>query len=143
LPGSGRTFIPYLKNDYLTLVRKLVLIILASQLLTSGQVLGELMKVVNLIDHYTMHMKSGEVHGLSEFIQLHYFNPEHEQSDPVRHRHLPLQQLTAHAVVVLAVSADPVSIPSVESHLQDTPSVRSSDFFPQQVPLSVFQPPRA
>jgi hypothetical protein len=120
----------------------LVLLILAAQLLTSGQVLGELMKVINLIDHYSMHIKSGEVHGLAEFIQLHYFNPEHEQSDPARHRHLPLQQMTSHVVNVLAVSADPVSIPSLESHLQDTPVVRNSGFFPQQVPFSIFQPPR-
>lgn len=124
-------------------MRKLVLIILAAQLLTSGQVLGELIKVVNLIDHYSMHIKSGEVNGLAEFIQLHYFNPEHEQSDPTRHRHLPLQQVTSHVVNVLAVSTDPVSLPPLESHLQNMPGARSCGFSPQQVPISIFQPPRA
>jgi hypothetical protein len=112
-------------------------------MLSSGQALGELMKVVNLIDHYTMHIRSGEVSDLAEFIQLHYFDPEHEQSDPVRHRHLPLQQITPHIVIVLAVSSETVAIPSIENLLQESPKASSTAFLPQQHPMSVFQPPRA
>ncbi|MCE2834277.1 MAG: hypothetical protein LW694_07830 [Chitinophagaceae bacterium] len=124
-------------------MRKWLLTILAFQVLSSGQALGELMKVVNLLDHYRMHIRKGEVRDLSEFIRLHYFDPVHERSDPARHRHLPLQQATLHHVSVLAVSAESVSIPSIEGHIQEAPKVSSTGFHSQQVPMSVFQPPRA
>jgi hypothetical protein len=133
----------YSKIDYLHFVRNLILSILAFQILSSGQALGELMKVVNLIDHYTMHIRNGEVKNLAEFIQLHYFDPEHERSDPARHRHLPLQQVTPHNITVLAFSAEIVSIPAIENHLQEAPKVSGTDWYSRQVPMSVFQPPRA
>lgn len=124
-------------------MRNLILTILAIQILSSGQALGEVMKVVNLLDHFRMHIRSGEVRDLAEFIQLHYFDPEHERSDPARHRHLPLQQVTSHMITVLAVSAESVNIPSVDLHLQKAPQASSMGCHSRQVPMSVFQPPRA
>ncbi len=124
-------------------MRNLVLTILAIQILSSGQALGEVMKVVNLLDHFQMHIRTGEVRDLAEFIHLHYFDPEHERSDPARHRHLPLQQVTPHVITVLAVSAESVTIPTVDPHFQKAPMASSMGCHSRQVPMSVFQPPRA
>jgi hypothetical protein len=128
---------------YIYLVRKTLFIILAFQVLTAGQSLAELMKVANLLDHFRMHMRSGEVRDLGEFIQLHYFDPEHERSDPKRHRHLPLQQVTPHLTSVFSHVVESYSIPSPEYADLDTLIVYPVDYFPQTPPMSVFQPPRA
>jgi hypothetical protein len=124
-------------------VRSALFIILALQVLTSGQTLAELMKVVNLLDHFRMHVKSGEVKDLAEFIQLHYFDPVHEQSDPSHHKHLPLQQVTPHISSVFSYVMESVCIPLPEFATFETPAVHTSGFLPQTHPLSVFQPPRA
>lgn len=118
-------------------------IILAFQILTAGQSLAELMKVANLLDHFRMHMQSGEVKDLGDFIQLHYFDPEHERSDPNRHQHLPLQQVTPHLTSVFSQVLETVSIPSPEYALLDIPMVSPAAYLPQTHPMSVFQPPKA
>jgi len=119
-----------------------LLIILGFQILTSGQILAETVKVVNLVEHFRMHREEGEDMGLLRFIRMHYFDPSHERSDPVKHQQLPLHQTVIHVTVALGNASDPHSIPSIDWEAEKGYRPLVSSFHTQFEQVSVFQPPR-
>jgi|GEM_PF-644123 hypothetical protein len=127
---------------YLHPVRRLLFLVLSVQLLSSGQFLGEAVKVLNLLDHYRMHRGRGEVSDLAGFIHMHYFDPEHRRSDPDRHERLPLQHPSPNP---LPACQPVVAAPALGGPCPSLP--------PSQVPqeqhrravsasFDIFQPPR-
>lgn len=121
---------------------RLLAYILAFQILTSGQVLAEALKVVNLVEHFQMHREEGEDMGLVRFIRMHYFDPTHESSDPVKHRQLPLHQTAVHVTVAMGTTPEPVHLPSPAREAEPGLHARVPSFHPQYDRVSVFQPPR-
>jgi hypothetical protein len=115
---------------------------MAFQVLTSGQVLAEAVKVVNLIEHFQMHREEGEGMGLLRFIRMHYFDPSHERSDPVKHQQLPLHQTVIHFAMAAGIVSEPATLPPIAWELEKGFHSRVSSFIPQHERVSVFQPPR-
>ena len=123
-------------------MKKLIFFVVALQIISSGHFMEELVKVDNLVDHFYEHKNSGQPLSAIQFIQFHYFDSNHEKSDPVRHATLPLR----HA----GISFTQVYHPPVESfHLAPLWQSALSNFnpiskgmMPQCHQFSVFQPPK-
>jgi hypothetical protein len=123
-------------------VKKLVFIILSLQIITSGNFLGELVKFNSLIEHFVEHEKGSNPLTMMQFLKLHYFNPQHESSDPKRHASLPLHQSNISFTVVYNSPADPIQLaPFSEIFSKDFTPINKG-LTPQHKQVSVFQPPR-
>lgn len=129
--------------DYIYHVFRWLVIILGFQILTSGQILAEAFKVVNLVEHFRMHREEGEGMGLIRFIRMHYFDPTHESSDPVKHQQLPLHQTVVHVSLAVGVAPETVSLPDLARESEIGFHSRVASFHPQHEQVSVFQPPRS
>jgi len=123
-------------------VKKFLFIILSLQIITSGNFLSELVKLDSLVEHFVEHEHGSKPLSMVQFLQLHYFNPKHESSDPKRHASLPLHQSNISFTVVYNSPADPILLASF-------PEIFSIDFTPinkrltpQYKQVSVFHPPR-
>lgn len=131
------------KKSYLSDLRKIFIIILSLQIVSSGQFLNELMKFRNLYEHYQEHKQDGSILDFAQFIQLHYFDPRHESTDPQNHNTLPLHQTSCCVSFVFQSPIDELTIsyPSLIS----TVAYRSvyTDFLPQYNLSAIFQPPKA
>jgi hypothetical protein len=123
-------------------VIRLFTFILALQILTMGQALGELVKLANLYEHFQMHRSMGGGMDLSNFIRMHYFDPEHQQSDPDTHRQLPLQQAGCHVNFVFQYPDEPMSLPLIGSPEISAFHPCMTDMSPQYTHINIFQPPR-
>jgi hypothetical protein len=123
-------------------VKKFIFFIVALQIISSGHFMDELVKFDNLVDHFYEHKNSSQPLSAMEFIKFHYFDSNHEKSDPVRHATLPLRNA--------GISFTQVYHPPVESfHLtplcqSDLSSFNpvSKGMMPQCHQFSVFQPPK-
>lgn len=115
---------------------------LSVQILSSGQVLGETVKVINLVDHYLMHRSRGEVSDLADFIRMHYLDPEHRRSDPVRHDHLPLQHPSTNPIPACHTGIPAIHISGIAP--SDAPELTPRDqaHSPLIRCFDIFQPPR-
>lgn len=123
-------------------MKKFVFIILSLQIISSGNFLGEVVKFNSLIEHFSEHEKGANPLSMLEFLQLHYFNSKHENSDPKRHASLPLHQSNISFTVVYNSPADPLQLgqfPEISS-INFTPI--NKGLTPQYKQVSVFQPPR-
>lgn len=130
------------QNDYIYRVTRVFTYVLAIQVLTSGQVLAEFVKVANLVEHFRMHRDIGDGLDLAAFIRMHYFDPAHEGSDPVEHRQLPLHQSTIHVVVASNPNVAFVGLPLIPAE-SDPDFLSTAPQFHSRPDLgSVFQPPR-
>lgn len=107
-----------------------------------GQGLGEVVKMANLFDHFKMHRETGGGMGLTDFIRLHYFDPEHQNSDPDSHRQLPLQQMACHLNFVFQCPEEPISLSCVETSCVSAFHASMKDMSPQYEHINIFQPPR-
>jgi hypothetical protein len=123
-------------------VKKIVFIILAFQIISSGNFLNEIIKVNSLMEHFSEHAKGKNPLGLVQFIKLHYFDTKHQNSDPKRHASLPLYQPTAEFSIAFQ---SPIEIFQMNVFLENI----SADYnptnkalLPQFNQVSVFQPPR-
>lgn len=123
-------------------MRRLTTLLLALQVLSSGQFLGEGVKSLNLVEHYLMHRSRGEVSGLSEFIRMHYFDPGHRRSDPLRHDHLPLQQASANPLPACQPVAPPPAIAGPGPSLPPSPVPQEQHRRAVCPSFDIFQPPR-
>jgi len=123
-------------------VKRIIFIILSIQIISSGNFLSELVKFNSLIEHFIEHEKGSNPLTMVEFLKLHYFNPNHESSDPKRHASLPLHQSNISFTVVYNSPADPLQLGPfpVTSSIKFT--LISKGLTPQYKQVSVFQPPR-
>ena len=123
-------------------MRRVLIFILSFQILTAGQLLGEILKTVNLVQHFRMHLESGEVGSLAEFLRLHYFDPNHQASDPQQHERLPLQQASPHAGFVFHLQTEVPLLSGISQSEHRTGSSFHTVSLPANNPSSIFQPPR-
>lgn len=130
------------QNDYIYPVTRLFAYVLAFQVLTSGQVLAEFVKVANLVEHFRMHRDIGDGLDLGTFIRMHYFDPAHEGSDPVEHRQLPLHQSGIHVVVASNPNVASIVLPSIPAESDPDFLSTVTQFRSRPDRGSVFQPPR-
>lgn len=123
-------------------MKKFIFFIVALQIISSGHFMTELVKLDNLVDHFYEHKHSAQPLSAIQFIQYHYFDSNHENSDPVRHASLPLRNA--------GISFTQVYHPPVESfHFAPLWQSVLSNFnpiskgmVPQCHQFSVFQPPK-
>jgi hypothetical protein len=120
----------------------MVILLLCLHFLSSGQILVEMVKVANLLEHFQMHRSRGEVSDLYGFIRMHYFDPEHRRSDPGHHARLPLQQISSNPIPVFHPQTHYISIASLEPPATDLPVAREAHHTVFAGGSDIFQPPR-
>ena len=107
----------------------------------------ELTRLPMLFHHYREHAEVNSELDLAAFMDLHYEDSEHEDSDPQEHGNLPFHHHHAGAVdhagckVLSSAPLDPVSFP-------DLFAAREEPFVPSDCELSghhteLLRPPRA
>ncbi len=117
--------------------------ILSIQIISSGQALGEVVKLANLADHYRMHTLANERMTLMDFIRLHYFDPSHEASDPAKHQHLPLHLGTNLVNIIGCIRIESIALPEPVSTVLSSYHSLQHDIAPQGILIDIFQPPRS
>lgn len=123
-------------------MRKVFIIILSLQILSSGQFLNELVKFKNLFEHYQEHQQNGSILDFAGFIRLHYFDPRHEGTDPKNHDSLPLHQTCVCMNFVFQTPVEVLTISYPEVIAGKTYFTEYSDFLPLFNISAIFQPPR-
>ena len=124
-------------------MKRFIFCILAFQIITSGNFIPEVVKFKDLVDHFVEHQKSDHPLSLLDFFKLHYFDQNHEGSDPIRHAKLPLHQVST--TFVLVFTGNIIQLPSINPPLV---SVRTAfnqfkkGLIPQFHHIAIFQPPR-
>lgn len=123
-------------------MKRFLILILAIQVVSAGYLPAELIKMGNLYRHFMEHQDMGGGITLSAFIQLHYFDERHEDSDPQNHERLPLHQTGHLLTIVTQQIEEPVAIEV--SYLEDRQAYALPLEFalPTGNPAAVFQPPR-
>jgi hypothetical protein len=128
-------------------MKKILVLFIALQLLSGNTLLPELAKIPALITHFKEHKK--EIEGLTffHFLQMHYADSEHQQTDQQRHGSLPLKAShVAHAEVFNFPTN--LTSPSVFETLlpqnieQNCLILYQNPYLDSHYGLSVFQPPR-
>jgi hypothetical protein len=123
-------------------VKKLLFILIALQIISAGNFLNEVVKINSLVHHYYDHEKEGFPLGMIGFLKLHYFDSQHEDSDPKNHESLPLHHTSLQNIIVYSAPAESISIDA----FLDLPSFDLNPiekvFYPQFNQFSIFQPPR-
>lgn len=71
-------------------MKRILLWTLVVHLATGYNPVAELMRMPLLFEHYQVHCKSDSSLSFTHFLQLHYFDHHHRQSDK-RHTGLPMQ----------------------------------------------------
>ena len=117
--------------------------ILSIQIMTSGQALGEVVKLANLADHYRMHILANQGMTLMDFIRLHYFDPSHEASDPSKHQHLPLHLGTSLVSIIGFIRTESITLPEPLAVVLSSFHSLQQDIAPQSTLIDIFQPPRS
>jgi hypothetical protein len=128
---------------YLQEVKKLLFFILALQIISAGQFLTEAVKFQDLAVHFFEHKQGEQPLGLLEFFKLHYFDTQHEGSDPIRHASLPLYQTTAHFATVFHHNPETMTLTPFDAEPTIEFNSISKGLMPQCHQVAVFQPPRA
>ena len=123
-------------------MKKLVLIIIAIQVISSGSFLTESMKIHSLIQHYIDHENGDSPIGIIGFLRLHYFDSNHESADPKKHQSLPFHHTTLQNNIVYSAPLESMSLDTfielISIDLNPIEKVMSSQFNQ----FSIFQPPR-
>ncbi len=123
-------------------MKRLFFFILALQIISSGQFLAEAVKFHDLVDHFLEHKSGEHPLGVIEFFKLHYFDAQHEGSDPVRHASLPLYQTNIHLAFFYLQQPEQFNLPSFDAVTLSAFNPISKGLMPQCHQVSVFQPPR-
>lgn len=124
-------------------MKKVLVFLLALQVVSAGYLPAELIKVGNLYRHFMEHRETGGGIGLLQFVRLHYFDPKHQASDPLTHETLPLQQTTGHILTIIFQSpSEPIHIPGYGDVTAVHFVIPPSGALPDGTPGFVFQPPR-
>jgi hypothetical protein len=123
-------------------VKRIIFFILAIQIITTGNFISELVKFNELIDHYIEHQSGDHPLSIVDFFELHYFDKQHEGSDPVRHSKLPLHQVSTSFVIVFTGGIDqPALNPPLLSNSSEFNQLKKG-LVPQFHHIAIFQPPR-
>ncbi len=123
-------------------MKKLIFIVIALQIISAGNFLNEVIKINSLVHHYYEHEKEGFSLGMIGFLKLHYFDSQHEDSDPKNHESLPLHHTTLQNSIVYSAPAESISIDAfLELASFDLNPVEKA-FYSQFSQFSIFQPPR-
>ena len=123
-------------------VKRLLIFLLALQVVSAGYLPAELIKMGNLFQHFMEHRRQGSDISLSHFIRLHYFDARHQASDPQKHASLPLQQ-SGHLMNVLFQSpVEAIHIEYACAALPQSHGLHMDPSLPTGNPAAVFQPPR-
>lgn len=123
-------------------MKKLVLIIIAIQVISSGSFLTESMKIHSLIQHFFDHENGGSPIGIIGFLRLHYFDSKHENADPKKHQSLPLHHTTLQNNLVYSTPSESMSIDSLIELVSIDLNPIEKAMFSQFNHFSIFQPPR-
>jgi hypothetical protein len=95
-----------------------------------------------LVHHYYEHEKEGHPLGMIGFLKLHYFDRQHEDSDPQNHKSLPLHHTTLQNIIVYSAPAESISIDAFSELASFELNPIEKVFYPQFSHFSIFQPPR-
>jgi hypothetical protein len=133
LPGNIRNF---------SIVKRLFIFLLALQVVSAGYLPAELIKMGNLFQHFMEHRRQGSDISLSHFIRLHYFDAQHQASDPQKHASLPLQQWGHPMTVVFQSPVETIQIGYACTVLPQSRSLHMDPSLTSGNPAAVFQPPR-
>jgi len=123
-------------------MRRWISLLLCLQILSNGQVLSEVVKMANLLDHFIMHKDKGEVSDWAGFLRMHYFDPEHRRSDPGHHERLPLQHATPHAMPLFITADEYPLLASIDPPTSLSPVAIMPAHHPVAASYDIFQPPR-
>ena len=123
-------------------MKKLLFIVLALQIVSAGNFLNEVVKINSLVHHYYDHEKEGFPLGMIGFLKLHYFDSQHEDSDPKNHESLPLHHTSLQNNIVYSAPTESISIDAfLELASFDLNPIEKA-FYSQYSQISIFQPPR-
>ncbi len=118
----------------------LVVHVLLTSLTPAGLV--ELLRAPALADHYQEHLiETGGAMTLSDFLLLHFVDPDHEDQDGRRHGHLPFHDRTVAGGVFL-LESPPLLIPC-EGRVLKAHGLMDIGSFGDWPGRSVFHPPKA
>lgn len=118
----------------------LVVHVLLTSLTPAGLV--ELLRAPALADHYQEHLiETGGAMSLSDFLLLHFIDPDHEDQDGQRHGRLPFHDRTAAGGVFVLDSA-PLLVPC-EGKVVKVHELVAIGSFGDWPGRSVFHPPKA
>ena len=123
-------------------MKKILFIVIAFQVISSGSLLTELMKINYLIHHFYENESEGSPIGITEFLKLHYFDKKHENADPKKHESLPLHHTTLQNNLVYSAPTESFSIDAfLEPASIDLNPIEKA-MYSQFSQFSIFQPPR-
>jgi hypothetical protein len=123
-------------------VKRFIFFIVALQIISSGNLFSELLKLDDLYQHYQEHKNSEQPLSVSQFIQSHYFDTVHENADPVKHAKLPLRQSGHSFVQVYHIPVEAFSLGLILVDARADFNPVSKGFLPQCNDYAIFQPPR-
>ena len=89
------------------------------------------------------HKNSKHPLSVTQFIQSHYFDNAHEQSDPIKHAKLPLRQSAFSFAQVYHVPVESLSLGFLAFEINTALNPISKGMLPQCDHFSVFQPPKS
>jgi len=123
-------------------VKKLLLLVIAFQVISDGDFLNEVTKINSLLDHYYVHKKESSPIGIIEFFKLHYFDRMHEDSDPKNHESLPLRHNTLQNSLVYSSPTEFILIYAFMEPSSIDFNPIEKEMYSQFSQFSIFQPPR-
>ncbi|MCW5898973.1 MAG: hypothetical protein KIT10_06860 [Flavobacteriales bacterium] len=94
----------------------------------------------SLAEHWEEHQATDPDLGFGEFLFMHYFDPAHDNADPVDHGKLPFHHQSVAAMVCIP-SGDPLQ-PTLFTPRSNPPFVRSMTGKPVGVSIPIFHPPQ-
>ena len=124
-------------------MKRVLVFLLALQVVSAGYLPAELIKVGNLYRHFMEHREAGSEISLLQFVKLHYFDPKHQASDPLTHETLPLQQATGHLLTIVFQSpTEPIHIICYGDMAATQFALQPGKALPDGTTGFIFQPPR-
>ena len=123
-------------------MKKFIFILLALQIISSGNFLSEIVKLNSLVDHFFEHESGKNPINMLQFIRLHYFDSKHENSDPKRHASLPLHHANTTLNIVCYSPIEQIHLSLLLVPFSENFIPINKGMMPQFKQVSVFQPPR-
>ncbi|MBL7813592.1 MAG: hypothetical protein JNL70_01210 [Saprospiraceae bacterium] len=126
-------------------MKRIIVILLAIQILSGNILLPELAKVPQLLQHFDEHQRENKMLNFLAFLKMHYADPEHQQKDATKHGSLPLKSTSlAHAEIIVLSETTPSVIFNDNPTFSEKPILPTTEnlFFDSKIRFSVFQPPR-
>jgi len=124
----------------------ILLFLLTTSITLPDAIMHQVLTLPALAAHYYHHLTEHESIGAIAFIQLHYGDTEHMQTDAHEHENLPgtqKQQHCQHAQVIpLAVTTVGIHIQLPEFNYQTEHFVVINEHVPSNNAASIWQPPK-